>query len=1488
MSEVNESGGDPLRPSPWGHVGVVLLTEYDHYDRLKKLDAEVRAVLGLFGELGFDVTDTDTLKGDGRAFSLLSAMGVWQPSGHRLIVYWAGHGKAIENGRLFLVSRDTVKVRQPEAHNAVPAGSIGDLLAGKAAVEIVLLLDACGSGGGAEEIVEAFRAKTNSRAYSTGFKPGLAVISSAGQHQFAREGAFSSALVSVLRDGPPADPSYLAWTDRDEYVTPAELFQAIRVRLARAPSRGGVQIPEYDATSGVGRFFPNPRHRRRIPDVGVAEKRRRSALLPSAVAEHFMLKFRGIDTIDDRGWFFTGREQLLGRLARWLGGTESGLLVITGPPGCGKSALLGRLAVLSVPQYRAEVKRAGGLDGVRAETLPPKNSLDAGVHAKNLSLADCISELADALHLPGPRTGWRSAADFVRQVASLRRPLTLLLDALDEAQSADIYALAVDLLRPLAELPGLKILVGTRPDRASREVAAGVPSHGSLLNALGVTEQEVIRLDRDADTVSDIVAYVQRRLLNTAGSPYRDKPAAAAAAATLIARRSDRIFLIARLMAHELVQRKDIPDLTYGGQEQDQILRMVEGSLAAAFTADLARYGQDEPRVRAMLTPLAFAEGSGLPSRDVWLAMAGALTTGRSPLNEADLSWLVSHAGAYLIESGEDGQTVYRLYHQAFADYLRRDVPLSARAIQVRITGALTAGVPDVQGLSWNLANPYTLRHLATHAVAAGRLGNLVADSRYLIYADPQNLQRALAMADRDHPLVRLYLRCVDGRFGVTMGDRAAIMQGVALRDEPEAVPLLRTDFELSWRGLWSAGLRAAFHRSLPSHASPVTAVAFGRSGTGTATLVATAAGDGVVRLWNAATGERWNRFDSGSGTVFAITFFSQGTHQLLATGGQDGSVRFWDIDEGQQVRSLAAHSGPVFALALTATANGVLLASAGEDGVIQLWDTVTGQARGRLVGHHSPVRALAFKAEPHGATLVSGGDDGRVRIWDLERMSQLTEFGGTGWIYAVAVGAVGGRTVLATGSAFGTVRLWDLTTSASLARFVGHQGAVGALALGVLDGRMLLATGGDDGAIRLWDPLDGRLQQTLTRSATRLTTDRVTARGPGQMALGSRLTVAASSDPGPEDVVEGVGQTQSIQALAWSVVSGKPLLASGDGDWTPRLWEPGSGTGPVDSKVGLVRSLAVGQAYGYRLIAEGCQDKTVRLREAATGRELRILDTHRRAVIALAFGDIDGRPVLASASEDGTVVLQDAMTGTVMQTLDVRITSMAAFAEAVALTEFEGRPVVLAANGFDPIGMWDARTGKQWRLLDGPPKGNRLAVGKIDQRPVVVIGNAIGQVVVTDLATGHATSLDGHDERQGVQAIACADLDGQTLAATASKDRTVRVWDLMQANPSHVLSGHSGPVNTVTFGRIGAQLVLVSAGQDCSVRVWDPISGESLGRLADHAVPVAAAVMFDDTDGQPLVCTGAEDGTHLIRLSPSFIKDADSGSRGSDSDMPA
>ena len=798
----------------------------------------------------------------------------------------------------------------------------------------------------------------------------------------------------------------------------------------------------------------------------------------------------------------------------------------------------------------------------------------------------------------------------------------------------------------------------------------------------------------------------------------------------------------------------------------------------------------------------------------------------------------------------------------------------SAQDAQGRITDALLAQVPDIEGRRWDLANPYILRHLATHAAAAGRLGELVNDSNYLLYADPQNLRRALtSVVGRGRPLVRLYLRCVDEFSGIKIAERAAIMQGVALRDEPEALPLLRGDAELPWRGVWSAGLCADFHQRLPSHASPVTSVTFGRSGM--TTLVATGAGDGVIRLWNPETGERWGRFNNRSGTVFSLAFHAGQSESLVIAGGQDGSVTFWDLERDQMVRSVTAHDGPVFAVALAHA--GSLLATAGEDGLIRLWNRFTGQAVGMLAGHLMPIRALAFGNVDGRAILVSGGDDGRVRIWDTQEHLQIHSFAGMGWIYSAAIGTRGGQSLLATGSAFGTVGLWDLRTSAHTVSFEGHQGAVGAVAFGELDGRLTLATGGDDGAVRLWDPRNGQLQKTLTRSTTQHFRRPTDNSDHTILALGAGNT-ADQPDESPNDVVTGVGRARSVQAIAWGKTAGAPLVASADGDWTARLWEPSRDAAneadPKGRRLGLVRSLAAGHAHGYPLLVEGCQDGTARLRDVSSGWELRVFTAHRSPITATSTALIDGRPIIANGDEDGRVLLHDAMTGELLQTISVRTRqARAAYVHDVLLAEIDQQStVVITANGIDPVTLWDPRTGKEIGTIDRSKDSWRLALGRIKDRPVLISARRTpggGEVLVTELASRSQTTLEGHED--SIQAVAFTDVAGKPLAATGSRDGTIRVWDLAKSQCVHKLPGQS-PIRALAFGRLDQRPLLVSGVEDCSVRLWDPTTGGSLGRLADHAEPITAVTTFEDGVGHPLICTGAQDGVHLMRLSPAVM----------------
>src|SRR5207247_374159 len=85
-------------------------------------------------------------------------------------------------------------------------------------------------------------------------------------------------------------------------------------------------------------------------------------------------------------------------------------------------------------------------------------------------------------------------------------------------------------------------------------------------------------------------------------------------------------------------------------------------SVPEAFDEYLRRFGDEEERVRHVLTPLAFAEGAGLPWDRLWPALASALW-GRS-YDDGHVRRVLDRAGAFVIEQNEAGRSVYRLFHE--------------------------------------------------------------------------------------------------------------------------------------------------------------------------------------------------------------------------------------------------------------------------------------------------------------------------------------------------------------------------------------------------------------------------------------------------------------------------------------------------------------------------------------------------------------------------------------------------------------------------------------------------------------------------------------------------------------------------------------------------------------------------------------------------------------------------------------------------------
>jgi WD40 repeat protein len=170
---------------------------------------------------------------------------------------------------------------------------------------------------------------------------------------------------------------------------------------------------------------------------------------------------------------------------------------------------------------------------------------------------------------------------------------------------------------------------------------------------------------------------------------------------------------------------------------------------------------------------------------------------------------------------------------------------------------------------------------------------------------------------------------------------------------------------------------------------------------------LASASNDGTVLLWGKGLSPRLRilvsekavrlgdaltptvKLDPGSSReVWSFAFAPDG--HTLATACGDGLVRVWDARTGDMRDEFGGHVGAVYDVAYSP--DGSTLASGGADATVRLWNLRTRRPHATLRGHgNEPVRAVAFAApegKRHGQSrlLVSASrgptGDGILRFW--------------------------------------------------------------------------------------------------------------------------------------------------------------------------------------------------------------------------------------------------------------------------------------------------------------------------------------------------------------------------------------------------------------------------------------------------------------------------------------------------------------------------
>jgi WD40 repeat protein len=264
----------------------------------------------------------------------------------------------------------------------------------------------------------------------------------------------------------------------------------------------------------------------------------------------------------------------------------------------------------------------------------------------------------------------------------------------------------------------------------------------------------------------------------------------------------------------------------------------------------------------------------------------------------------------------------------------------------------------------------------------------------------------------------------------------------------------------------------------------------------------------------------------------------------------------------------------------------------------------------------------------------------------------------------------------------------------------------------------------------------------------------------------------------------------------------------------------------------------------GTRIVSAS-MDKTARIWDATTGKQLQVLTGHQAGLWTVVFSP-DGTKVL-TASEDKTARIWDAVTGKQIAVLNGHTdkVSSAAFSP-------DGKRVV--TSSFDKTArIWDATTFQQLTVLIGHTDTVQTAFFSPDGTRIVTASDDT-TARIWDAATGQQLSvLRGH---QNSVYSAVFSPDG-TRVATGSDDTTARVWDVDTAKQIAVMQGHDDYVNTVAFSVDGTKILTASA--DKTARIWDAATGAQLAVLQGHEDYVNTAAY--SIDGKRIV-TASRDKT--------------------------
>lgn len=316
-------------------------------------------------------------------------------------------------------------------------------------------------------------------------------------------------------------------------------------------------------------------------------------------------------------------------------------------------------------------------------------------------------------------------------------------------------------------------------------------------------------------------------------------------------------------------------------------------------------------------------------------------------------------------------------------------------------------------------------------------------------------------------------------------------------------------------------------------------------------------------------------------------------------------------------------------------------------------------------------------------------------------------------------------------------------------------------------------------------------------------------------------------------------GHTEAVLAVQFA--PNGQLLASGSGDKTLRLWDIYTQT-PYKTCVGHADNvLCVAWSPCGRKVASASENGKILLWNAEDGSQIgKPMIAHKKWITCLSWEPYHSNETcrfLVSSSKDTSLRIWDTVLGQTVRELNGHTMS-------VTCCKWGGRGLIYSSSQDRTIKVWKADDGKLCRTLEGHAHWVNTLALNVDY----AIRTAEFEI------TRKKNELESPKERAKRRYEAV----GEEKLVSGSDDFTLILWKPETSKkPVERMSGHQQLINDVKFSPNGR--LIASASFDKSIKLWDGNTGKFVGVLRGHVQRVYTIAWSADSR---LLVSGSADST--------------------------